>query len=66
MWPFFAFFLPKISFVIEKLLRGGHIMHHNKGDEFMQQKIAGHFGCKVAHLFYIIFFAKDKMQHHKN
>ena len=42
-------------------------MHHNKGDEFMQQKIAGNIGCEVvAHLFYIILFAKDKMQHHKN
>ena len=52
--------------MIEKLLRGGHIMHHNKGDEFVQQKTAGNVGGKVAHLFYIILFAKDKMQHHKN
>ena len=59
-------FFPKISFEIEKLLRGGHIMHHDEGDEFMQQKIAGNVGCKVAHLFYIFSFANDKLQHHKN
>ena len=59
------FFFPKISFEIEKLLRGGHIMHHDDGDEFMQQKVAGNVGCKVADLFYILLFANDKLQHHK-
>ena len=41
-------------------------MHHDKGDEFMPQKIAGNVGVKIAHLFYIVLFAKDKLQHHKN
>ena len=65
MWPFFVTFFPKISFEIEKLLRGGHIMHHDKGDEFMPQKTAGSVSGKIAHLFYIVLFAKDKLQHHK-
>ena len=56
----------KISSKIEKLLRGGHIMHRDKGDEFMPQKIAGNVGGKIAHLFYIVLFAHDKLQHHKN
>ena len=47
-------FLPKISFEIEKLLRGGHIMHHDEGDEFMQQKIAGNAVVKL-HICFTFF-----------
>ena len=41
-------------------------MHHDEGDEFMQQKIAGNVGGKVTHLFYILLFANDELQHHNN